>query len=120
MDEEKKVIPTYEWVKEEGETEEVTPIRRKIAKKMEVTETFTYYDALAYCMKMEKAVEDKKGEIEALESVIKAYREEIELIEQALGVTKMEEEWNVELHEKLKKEEDEKIVPECNECNEEK
>lgn len=111
MDEEKKVIPVYKWVEEEvkegeegEEVEELTPIRRKIAKTMEVTEHFTYYDALEYCMKMEKAVEDKKAEIDSLETMIKAYREEIEMIEKALKVTAMEEEWNLELHKKLKAE----------------
>ena len=99
----KKITPKYEWVKEEG-ADSLSPSKRKIAKTMEITETFTYYDALAYCMKMEKAVEDKKAEIQGLESMIKAYREEIELIEQALDVTKADETYNRQLHEKLKAE----------------
>lgn len=110
--EEKKIIPTYKWVEEEG-VNDITPIRRKIAKTMEVTETFTYYDALAYCMKMEKAVEDKKAEIAGLESMIKAYKDEIELIEQSLGVTKVEETWNQDLQTKLQREELDKKINEA-------
>lgn len=102
--EEVKKQPKYEYVIEDG-IEDITPIKRKIAKTMEITETFTYYDALAYCMKMEKAVEDKKAEIEGLESMIKAYRDEIEIIEKELGVTEMEREWNIELQKKLQEEE---------------
>lgn len=109
--EEVKKQPKYEYVIEDG-IEDITPIKRKIAKTMEITETFTYYDALAYCMKMEKAVEDKKAEIEGLESMIKAYRDEIEIIEKELGVTEMEREWNIELQKKLQAEEASKDVSE--------
>lgn len=109
-------IPKYEWVEEEG-VNDITPIKRKINKTMEITETFNYYDCLAYCMKMEKAVEDKKVEIEGLESMIKAYRDEIELIEKELNVTKIEEEWNKELHERLVEEEKLKKEKDCD-CDE--
>lgn len=101
---EKKIVPKYEYVEEEG-SNEVAPIRRKIAKTMEITETFTFYDALAYCMKMEKAIEDKKAEIAGLQSMVDAYREEIVLIEEQLGVESMESAYQLELHEKLKQEE---------------
>jgi len=106
--------PKYNWVEEEG-VDDVTPIRRKISKTMEITESFTFYDTLAYVMKMEKAVEDKQKEIEGLQSMIKAYRDEIELIEKELNVTEIEETWNKELHEKLKKEAEEKVEEESKE-----
>lgn len=100
--------PVYAWVEEEG-VNDIPPIRRKITKTMEVTESFNYYDTLAYVMKMEKAVADKKAEIDGMESMIKAYKEELELIESKLGVTEEERVWNLELHEKLKKEAEEKV-----------
>lgn len=108
MKKEKKIVPVYSFVEEEG-VEEVTPIRRKIAKTMEITEHFTYYDALSYCMKMEKAVEDKKAEIEGIESMIKAYKDEIAVIEEQLGITEKEKEWNLELQKKLQAEEAAKL-----------
>ena len=101
---EKKIVPKYEYVEEEG-VEDVAPIRRKIAKTMEITETFTFYDALAYCMKMEKAIEDKKAEIAGLQSMVDAYREEIVLIEEQLGVESMESEYQLDIHKRLKEEE---------------
>ena len=104
--EEKKIEPKYEWVEEDG-AQFIAPVKRKINKTMEITESFTYYDALAYCMKMEKAIEDKRAEIQGLEGMVNAYREELELIEKELGVTKEEEEFQLELHEQKKKERDE-------------
>lgn len=104
--------PKYEFVVEEG-VEDVAPIRRKINKTMEVTESFNYYDTLAYVMKMEKAVADKEAEIEGMKSMIKAYKDEIELIEEKLGLTEMERVWNLELHEKLvaeTKEKEEEVI----------
>ena len=112
-----KKEPKYTWVEEEG-MDDIPPSKRKIAKTMEITETFNYYDALQYCMKMEKAVTDKKAEIEGLESMIKAYKEEIELIERELAVTKMDEEWNVNLHNKLVAEELDKKIDEVTEGKE--
>jgi len=109
MNETEKVVPKYAWI-EAKEGEVVTPIRRQIAKTMEVTELFTYYDALAYVMKMEKAVADKQAEIQGLEAMIKAYRDELEIVEKELSVTELEEKYNLELHEKLKREELEKAV----------
>lgn len=75
---------------------------------MPITESFTYYDALAYVMKMEKARDDKKAEIHGLEEMIKAYRDELEIIEKALNVDEIDKKWNLELHKKLKAEADEK------------
>lgn len=106
MDEIKK--PKYEFVNEEGDSE-VQPSKRKINKTMEVTESFTMYDVLAYTMKMEKAIEDKETELEGLKSMLEAYQKEIAFIEKELGVTKMDEKFHKELHEKLAKEEAEKV-----------
>lgn len=125
------IVPTYKWVEEEGGND-VPPIKRKISKTMEITENFNYYDTLAYVMKMEKAIEDKRKEIEGLETMIKAYRDELELIEDTLHVNEEERKWNIELHEKLKEEESKKESGEtstthyncetgdCSACNENK
>jgi hypothetical protein len=101
--EENKITPKYEFAVEDG-AELIAPIRRKINKTMEITESFTYYDALAYCMKMEKAVQDKQAEIDGINSMIKAYRDEIEIIEKQLAVTEIEEKWNKDLQKKLQEE----------------
>lgn len=114
MSTEKEIVPVYKFVEEEG-AENTTPIRRKIAKTMEITETFTFYDALAYCMKMEKAIKDKEAEIEGLQHMVDAYRKEIVEIEKQLAVEDMEKEYNLELHEKLKAEEEEKKLEEVKE-----
>lgn len=103
--------PTYEFVVEEG-SEDITPVQRKIAKTMKVTETFKYYDALKYVMQLEKAVIDKQDEINGLKSMIKAYRDEIALIDKLLNVDKMDRAWNLEKHRKLKQEEVEALIAE--------
>lgn len=86
-----KIIPTYKFKVVEGE--EVTPIKRVIQKTMEVTEEFDMFSALQYRAKMLKEIENKKAEIEGLESMVKAYDEEIELIEESLGVQDLEAEY---------------------------
>ncbi len=100
----KVIVPKYAFIEEEG-VNDITPIRRKIGKTMEVTETFTYYDVIAYVEKMKKAVEDKEAEIAGMKTMIKAYEKEVELIEKMLKVTKIEKDWNLALHKKLKEEE---------------
>lgn len=113
-DKNKEIVPKYEFKVEEGD-EKLQPSKRKIAKTMEVTETFTYYDALAYCMKMEKAVADKKAEIEGLQSMIEAYRKELVQIEKALDVTKADEEYHAAVQKKLQEEE---ALNKCHNCGE--
>lgn len=88
--------PKYKFA---NESEEVTPIKRTIAKTMEVTENFTVYDAIAYVAKMNKAVADKEAEIEGLKSMIKAYEDELQLIENELGVQAMEADYQKKLAE---------------------
>lgn len=100
---ENKPEPKYAFISAETDVE-TQPSKRKIAKTMEVTELFTYYDALAYCMKIEKAIEDKKAEIVGLEDMASAYRKELELINKVLGVVEEDEIFHNELHEKLKSE----------------
>lgn len=106
--------PKYEFAIEEG-IENITPVRRKINKTMEITESFNYYDALAYCMKMEKAVKDKEAEIEGLNAMIEAYRKELVIIERELGIEELEKQYNLELHEKLKAEAVAKVAEEMSE-----
>ncbi len=109
MTEKEKIVPKYEFAKEDG-VEFIAPVKRKINKTMEITESFTYYDCLQYCMRMEKAVADKQAEIDGLNNMIKAYREEIELIEKELSVTEIEEAFQLALHEQLKAEEAAKLI----------
>lgn len=90
-----KIIPTYKFKEVEGEV--LTPIKRTIQKTMEVTEEFNVFEALQYRAKLIKAIADKNAEIEGLESMVKAYDEEIALIEEALGVQDLEVEYQKEI-----------------------
>ena len=60
-----------------------------------------------------EAVADKQAEIDGLNNMIKAYRDEIELIEKELSVTEIEEAFQLALHEKLKAEELDKKIDEA-------
>lgn len=88
--------PEYKFIEEEGQ-EELSPIKRKIAKTMEVTETFNVYDAMSYVGKIDKAIADKQAEIDGLVSMKEAYEKELKLIEDKLGVQKLEEEYQKSL-----------------------
>jgi hypothetical protein len=99
-----RIVPTYKFVEVEG-ADDITPVKRQIAKTHEVTETFTYYDALTYKIKLEKAIADKLSEVDGYRVMLKAYEEELALIEDVLHVDEFDRKWNLELHEKLKLEE---------------
>ena len=92
---EEKIIPTYKFKEVEGEVG--TPIKRTIQKTMEVTEEFNIFDALQYRAKLIKAIADKQAEIDGLESMVKAYDEEIAIIEESLGVQDLEVEYQKEI-----------------------
>lgn len=99
-----KIIPTYKFKEVEGEP--LTPIKRTIQKTMEVTEEFNIFEALQYRAKLIKAIADKNAEIDGLNTMVKAYDEEIALIEESLGVQDLEVEYQKEIA--LKNEESEK------------
>ena len=89
--------PKYTFVEiKEGE-EAVSPIRRSIAKTMEVTENFNLFDVLTYIGKLKKAAADKQAEIDGIETMIKAYEDELKLIENELSVQSMETDYQKEL-----------------------
>lgn len=94
-----KIIPTYKFKEVEGEV--LTPIKRTIQKTMEVTEEFNVFEALQYRAKLIKAIADKNAEIEGLESMVKAYDEEIALIEESLGVQDLEVEYQRRLQKRM-------------------
>lgn len=92
--------PTYTFAEvPEGELNPASPIRKKIAKTMEITESFTLYEAMQYIAKLKKAIADKDAEKEGLEAMLKAYEAEFKIIEEALGVQKLEEEYQKALAE---------------------
>lgn len=93
-----KIIPTYKFKEVEGEA--LTPIKRTIQKTMEVTEEFNVFEALQYRAKLVKAIADKQAEIDGLNTMVKAYDEEIAIIEEALGVQDLEVEYQKEIAEK--------------------
>lgn len=90
-----KIIPTYKFKEVEGEV--LTPIKRTIQKTMEVTEEFNIFEALQYRAKLLKAIADKNAEIDGLNSMVKAYDEEIAIIEESLGVQDLEVEYQKEI-----------------------
>jgi len=100
--------PTYEFAEvPDGTLNPGSPIKKTIAKTMVVTETFNVYDVLTYIAKLKKAIEDKDKEKEGLEAMLKAYEDELEYIESVLGVQKMEEQYQVELAERVQREAEE-------------
>ncbi len=92
--EEEVVKPTYEFAEvPEGSIDPIEPIKKQIAKKMLTTDLFTVFDVLTYIGKMKKAVDDKQAEIDGMNAMIKAYEDELTLIEDKLGVQKLEDEY---------------------------
>ncbi len=68
------IAPKYDWAPEDG-AEFIAPVKRRINKTMEVTESFTYFDALKYSMILEKAIEDKREPTEEQKAFTKAIRQ---------------------------------------------
>jgi len=106
------IKPVYKFSDKAVEQVDLQPSKRELSKTMEVTETFTYYDALAYCMKMEKAIADKEAEIAGLQAMIDAYRKELVSIDNELGITKADELYHSKLHAELKAKEVEEVTKE--------
>ena len=103
----KKIEPKYEFVTNEGD-ELVNPYKRTVAKTMEVTENFSPFDAMQYVAKMRKEKENKLAEIQGLEVMIKAYEDELDIINKRLGLPKLEKDFmkqEVERSKKMAKEE---------------
>lgn len=97
--------PKYEFaVVPEGVVDPISPIKKSIAKTMVVTENFNLFDVLTYIAKLKKAIEDKDAEKEGLVNMLKAYEDELELIEKELGVQKLEEEYQKTVAEEASKE----------------
>lgn len=112
---EKTIRPIYKFSDAAAEQVDLQPSKRQLSKTMEVTETFTYYDALAYCMKMEKKIADLNAEIDGLQTMVDAYRKELALIDDELGIVKADEEYHKELQKKLQEEEAAKKAEEVTE-----
>ena len=104
----KIIKPVYKFKEVEGELG--APIKRVLTKTMEVTDEFNLFDTLAYVAKLKKEVDNKTAEIEGLNSMIKAFEDEIAVIEKTLGVQKMETEYQKEIAKKNEMSEKEKQV----------
>lgn len=83
--------PKYEFLQDESVEE--SPIKRRISKTMEVTEHFNLYDVLSYIAKMDKRIADLNAEIDGIKNMKDAYEKELKLIEETLGVQKLQEEF---------------------------
>jgi len=85
------VIPKYQFDPSDGE--DISPVKRKILKTMEITETFTFWDVLKYIASMDKAIADKEAELKGLVEMKAAYMKELPLIEEQLNISNIEEEF---------------------------
>lgn len=95
-----EIKPTYAFAEvPEGTINPASPIKKTLSKTMVVTENFTIFDVMTYLAKMEKAIADKEAELDGLRKMKVAYEAELKLIEEALGVQKMEEEYQKTLAE---------------------
>ena len=87
-------VPTYAFAEvPEGTINPIEPIKKPIAKTMVVTENFNIFDVMTYLAKMEKGITDKEAELDGLRNMKIAYEKELKVIEDALGVQKMQEEY---------------------------
>lgn len=89
--------PKYEFVEPEADAPKVSPIKQQIAKIQETAQTFTLYDVYRTIGQLDKRIADKKAEIEADEKLKALFEAEIKLIEEALGVTDLEKQYQVEV-----------------------
>lgn len=97
---EDKIVPKFTFGEyADGELQPIEPLKKKISKTMEVTENFTLLDVLQYVAKIRKAIEDKEAELMGLEAMLKAYEEEIDILEESLGIQKMQDEYEKEVAE---------------------
>lgn len=107
-----KIVPKYEFKNEDG-AESLSPFKRTIAKTMEITETFTLFDAMTYLARAKKAKADKEAEIAGLDSMIQAYEEEIKLIEDTLNINELEKEFQDEVIRRVEEAESKRLEDEA-------
>ena len=93
MKDENQIVPVYSFAPDQ---EGVEPMKRKILKTMEVTETFTAYEVLQYIAKMDKAIEDKEAEIQGLKNMREAYIKEMAVVEEQTSVNSLQEDYQKE------------------------
>lgn len=95
------VIPKYSFQEVEGE--ELPPVRRTIGKTHEITETFTVYDIFKGLAMLEKRIADSKAQTEMFEKQRENYLAEIEVIEEQLGVSNLQDEYQKAMVEEVQK-----------------
>jgi hypothetical protein len=105
-EEEKVIEPKYAF----GEYADMElipgePLKKKVTKTMEITETFTIFDVMQYIAKLKKGIEDKDAEKQGLVNMLEAYEKELALIEKNLGVMDLQKKWEKEQAETLSAEE---------------
>ncbi len=89
---EDKIVPVYKF-QDLKEGESTNPMLRSISKTMETTETFTMKNVFEYMAKIKKAINDKQGEIDGLNTMLEAYMKEISVVESQLGIQDLEAEF---------------------------
>lgn len=88
--------PKYEFVEPEPDAPAISPIKQPIAKIQETASTFTLYDVFRSIGFIEKRIEDRNAENKKDREMLKLFRAEIALIEKALGVSKLEKQYQNE------------------------
>lgn len=89
--------PKYEFVQPEEGGQEVSPIKRNIAKIQETAQTFTLYDVYKIIGQLDKQIEDKEAEIGSIKDTKALFEAELVLIEKALKVTDLETQYQNEV-----------------------
>ena len=89
--------PSYEFVEPEADAPKVSPIKQQIAKIQETASTFTLYDVYKALGQIDKAIDDKRAEIEGHLKTKALFEAELALIEKALGVSDLERQYQVEV-----------------------
>ncbi len=103
------VVPKYKFAPLTEEEKKLPPVQRQVFKTMEITESFTVYSVFQHLAKMDKAIEDKQKEIEGLISMKENYMNEMAVIEKQLGITDLENEFNMIRLKEIQEEEKKKL-----------
>lgn len=88
-----QLVPKYSFQEPEEGQDTLAPVRRTIAKTHEITETFTVFDMFKGIAMLDKAINDAKLQVEMLEKRRENYKAEISVIEEQLGVSDLQAEY---------------------------
>jgi hypothetical protein len=88
--------PTYKWIAQEEDAQDVSPIKRPIAKLQEAHAEFTVYQAYQAIGQLEDGIRKRDEQSTADRATIELYRAELDLIQSALGIDDLEKQYQNE------------------------